>query len=68
MFCKHLKYAFFALVMALVFVGLSVPAFAAIPSTGDSSTLLFPVMGILLGVSLVLIIVFVILSAKKKKK
>ena len=51
--------------LAAAFLGLPV---YAIPNTGDGSSTLMPVMAGLLGLSLILIIVYAVLSAKKKKR
>lgn len=58
----------FALLSAGVLSGLSTPVWAQVlsPATSDSSAGVMPVMLGLLGGSLVLIILFVILSVKKK--
>ena len=54
------------LASALCAILLTTPAFAAIPETGDGAGSLIPVMVGLLGVSLVLVIVYFVLSKKKK--
>ncbi len=64
-FFKRLAAVSAALMLA---VCMGVPIFAFNPATGDSSGTMIVIMGGLLAVSLVLIIIFAILSAKKKKK
>ena len=62
-FCRRA----FALTLAAAAVALAgVPAFA-LPPTGDSSSTVIPIVVGLLALSVVLILVYVILSAKKKK-
>ncbi len=63
---KFVKRAISMLLAALTAVALGLPVFA-LPPTGDGSSTMIPVMVGLLGLSVVLIIVYVILSGKKKK-
>lgn len=59
---------FFAVSAALMLtVCMELPVFALNPATGDSSGTMIVIMGGLLAVSLVLIIIFAVLSKKKKK-
>lgn len=46
---------------------MGIPVLAAIPNTGDESGALLPIMGGLLAVSVVLVIVYAVMSAKKRK-
>lgn len=56
-------------VAALSAVLLGIPVFAVTnPATGDGTKLILPIMGGLLAVSVILIIVYLVLSAKNKKK
>ncbi|MEM1483908.1 hypothetical protein V6615_03400 [Oscillospiraceae bacterium PP1C4] len=58
--------AFLTVTVSALWLG--VPAFALNPATGDETTqLLLPIMGGLLAVSVILVIVYAVLSAKKKK-
>ncbi len=54
-------------VMAIAAPWLGVPAFALVPVTGDEMTqMLLPIMGGLLALSVILVVVYIVLSKKKK--
>ena len=68
MFKWLMKYSGAMTVAVLSAVCACVPAFAAsLPATGDGSGMLVPVMGGLLGLSVILIIIFLVVSSKKKR-
>lgn len=60
------KLAVMLLVSASAVCLLSQPVFAQIPETGDGAGALIPIMGGLLGISAVLVIVYFVLSKKRK--
>lgn len=65
---KHIR-RYTAWVIGLVLAACTgLPVFALNPATGDSSGTMIVIMGGLLAVSLILIIIYAVLSAKKKKK
>lgn len=66
MFGKYMNKAVSALVAAFTIGGLSVPSYALIPATGDGSGAAIPIVIGGLAVSAVLIVVFFVLSGKKK--
>lgn len=65
---KHFKYWTALTIGFILTVCMGAPVYALNPATGDSSGTMIVIMGGLLAVSLVLIIVFAVLSAKKRKK
>ena len=63
---KFGKRAVSLLVTVSCALALGLPVFA-LPPTGDGSSTMLPLMAGLLGLSLLLIVVYVVLSGKKKK-
>lgn len=68
MLYKHFRRWAAGLIGFIMAACMGLPVFALNPATGDSSGTMIVIMGGLLAVSLVLIIVYAVLSAKKKKK